>query len=186
MNVLVLPSGDALPEGDETVVMTLASGAGYTLGGTTSATVTIHDLPFDNFRFTNFTAAELANPLISGPRGDGSDSDGNVVFIEYATGRSPSVSEPSAITITTIENLAGDRFPAVIYRRLVNATDVVYVVEQSDDLEDWSAVDVDMLVEESVTSNGDGTETVVVRTTEAITSGNPRKYLRVFMQGLGG
>ena len=41
--VSVTPVDDALVEGDETVVVTLVAGAGYVLGASTSATVTIVD-----------------------------------------------------------------------------------------------------------------------------------------------
>jgi len=41
--VTVVPMTDALVEGNETVMLTLAAGAGYALGAETSATVTIAD-----------------------------------------------------------------------------------------------------------------------------------------------
>ena len=41
--ITVLPIDDALPEGDETVIVTLIGGSGYTVGSPSSATVTIAD-----------------------------------------------------------------------------------------------------------------------------------------------
>ena len=43
VNVTVLPIDDAVAEPDETVIVTLTAGAAYTLGASTSATVTIID-----------------------------------------------------------------------------------------------------------------------------------------------
>lgn len=41
--IIVLPIDDALPEGDETVIVTLVGGPGYTVGSPHTATVTITD-----------------------------------------------------------------------------------------------------------------------------------------------
>ena len=62
-NVTVTPLGDTLTEGSESVVLTLASGAGYQLGSPLSATVTIADPPLPQVRMEvpDNDAHELGN-----------------------------------------------------------------------------------------------------------------------------
>ena len=63
--VLVTPLADALAEGNEAAVLTLAADASYTLGATTSATVTVADRPVDAWRLQHFGAA-ANDPSIAG------------------------------------------------------------------------------------------------------------------------
>jgi len=65
---------DGIPEGDESVVLTLLTSPSYTLGSNTSATVTIQDSSFDAWRFNRFTADELSNTNLSSAQ---ADPDGN-------------------------------------------------------------------------------------------------------------
>jgi hypothetical protein len=59
----VAPVNDLLPEDDETVVLTLVAGTGYTVGSPSSATVTIDDddLPVVTVAATDVTASEAGS-----------------------------------------------------------------------------------------------------------------------------
>jgi hypothetical protein len=55
------------------------------------------------------------------------------------------------------------------------------VVEVSDDLSDWSPAAPEDYVEHSVTDNGDGTESVVIRLTAPLVTGQP-KFIRLSVE----
>jgi hypothetical protein len=63
--ITVAPIDDTLVEGNETVVMTITSGSGYTIGSPTAATVTIadNDLPTVAIAATSPHAAEGSTPV---------------------------------------------------------------------------------------------------------------------------
>ncbi len=67
--VQVSPIDDALIEGSETAILTLATGTGYTLGTNNTATVTIadNDVPIITIAATDATAAETATGVTANP-----------------------------------------------------------------------------------------------------------------------
>jgi lysophospholipase L1-like esterase len=87
---------DGLLEGAETVIATLAPNAAYTIGTSASATITIYDPPFECWKTTNFTATELADPLISDDNAD-LDHDGRSNFLEYALGTDPRLADEMSL-----------------------------------------------------------------------------------------
>ncbi len=87
--VTVAPVDDTMPEGDETVVLTLSSGAGYQAGSPSSATVTIHDN--DNFPPTASITSPAAGQVFTAPASvtitaNASDPDGTVSKVEFFEG----------------------------------------------------------------------------------------------------
>lgn len=88
LNVQTL--ADGLIEGNETVIVSLAAGDGYTQGAAASATVQVVDKAFDGWRYARFSPAETANPLVSAAT---ADPDGNGVpnLLEFAFGAEPDV-----------------------------------------------------------------------------------------------
>ncbi len=87
---------DSTIEGSETATAALATDAAYTIGAAASASITIHDPPFDLWKTSHFTLAELANPLISGDAAD-MDHDGRSTFLEYALGSDPRSAEAASL-----------------------------------------------------------------------------------------
>ena len=122
---------------------------------------------FEGWRQQNFTAAELDDPLISGPD---ATRDGLSNQLRYALGLTPSQGAASSLPTASLNGPQID----FSYRRLKNPLDLEYAPESSTDLTSWLADSVPV----SVTDNGDGTETVVVR----FTAGS-RKYLRLSVTG---
>ena len=113
----ITPLGDSLVEGSETVVATIASVTGYTIGSPSSATVTIADVPppYEAW-LAGFTFAPGADTT---PAGD-PDGDGLANLIEYATGLNPTVSSVNPITFSRVQvnvstylQLSVSRNPAV-------------------------------------------------------------------------
>jgi hypothetical protein len=65
--VTVLPRNDAVQEGDQTIILTLNPGDGYTIGGSSSATVTKHDVFVQGLPgvFDVVSVDQQGTPLIS-------------------------------------------------------------------------------------------------------------------------
>jgi len=121
----VLP--DTIAEGTETVIVTIGSSAAFTIGSPGNATANIADSPAQNFYVQN-----IPNPAKRGPADD-ADDDGLENVIEYYMGTLPGDGSSGAATTATVQgNNANFRF-----RRALNRTDVVGVVEWSVNLRDW-------------------------------------------------
>lgn len=88
VTLAVQPLGDTLAEGAESVTLTALPGAHYRLRlAEQSATVTIEDLPLDNWRFEKF-GDDANNPGIAGDTAD-PDGDGHDNVHEYLAGTEP-------------------------------------------------------------------------------------------------
>ena len=131
--IAVSPIADSLAEGDETVTVTLASGLASTFASA-NATVTIHDQPIDAWRFSHFSAAELANPAISGDMADG-ERDGIVNLFEYALNLDPKAANLNALPTAFVN---GGGFPTLSYTTVASAADIGYIVEISTNLVTWN------------------------------------------------
>ena len=132
-NVLVSPIPDDLAEGDETVTLTLLPSPPYTLSLVSNATVILHDRPVDEWRFANFTAVELGDPLISGDLAD-PDQDGLANLMEYALGQFPKVKDIDPLSPA----ITGDHL-TITYTQAKGASDVSLILEQSNDLLAWQS-----------------------------------------------
>ena len=131
--VSVTPIADNFAEGDETVVLTLASDVAYSIGAAASATVTIQDKPFDAWRFSKFTAFELADASLSGDLAD-FEKDGVVNLHEYAFGLEPKTPDAGGLPVVSIQ--PGGAL-AIAYTHVKSAADITYTVEVSNDLATW-------------------------------------------------
>ena len=81
---------------------------------------------FSGWRSQNFTPAELADPLISGPLAD-PNSRGIVNLVRFALYLSPK--QPDAQNLPSAGTASG--FVTLTYRRLVGASTVQYLVQES-------------------------------------------------------
>ena len=160
---------DNLAEGDETVTVTLLPDAAVTPGPAASATITILDKPMDAWRFATFTAAQLANPAISGDSAD-PDNDGISNLAEYALGLDPFVSNPAP----TSSSLDATGHVTLTYTSRRSATDVTIFAEGSTDLRTWSNA-ANMVEEVSRLQQG-ALDLVTVR---LVPSPTPNGFLRV-------
>jgi hypothetical protein len=71
--------------GEKTLVVTLAASPNYAVWALSNATIHVVDSPFDTWRLAYFTAAELAQPSISGTNAD-PDGDGAANWQEFLAG----------------------------------------------------------------------------------------------------
>ena len=176
--VSVTPMADTEAEGDESVVLNLESSPNYNLGAEDSATVILKDLPADDWRFHN-----LLNPN-SPEAADGADPDNDGIsnLLEYALLLGPGV--PDTILLPELlldEDEQGDFHLTLGYTRNINAIDLIYTIEVSEDLQTWTSNtpgQEDVTTEISRIDNFDGTETVTERDNGNLNDSQNR-YLRL-------
>jgi hypothetical protein len=141
-------------------VVAIAPGAGYTVSTTNQAAALIADRPVDQWRFENFTAAERANPSVSG---DAADPDGDGPnLVEYDSGGAPKSFEIGIAGRVGIVEPGGQRYLSLTFQRRTPPSDVTNIVEVSSNLLDWAA---DTVLAGAPASGSNGTEIVTFRDT---------------------
>ncbi|WP_345783386.1 FAD-dependent oxidoreductase [Luteolibacter sp. SL250] len=132
----ISPLADTLAEGTESVGVALAPGAGY-LADTTvqSASVAIHDRPFDDWRHSKFNAAHLNDPSISGDLAD-PDGDGLNNLLEFVSGSEPQAGDPTPPGTRGSIVIGAAGYQTLTFRRRISP-DISCVAEVSPDLVDW-------------------------------------------------
>jgi len=170
--VTVTPVADDIPVGATTVVLTLAPQFSYAIGAAAGDTVTIQDTPFNAWRFANFTAADLANPSLTGDLAD-YDGDGIVNLLEYAFGLAPKTPDVSGLPLVGIQ--PGGAL-SLAYTHVKGAADITYIAEVSNDLSTWNSGAAYMSV--IGTADHGATETVTVASLLAPGPAQ-RQYMRV-------
>jgi len=139
----VIPISDGLPEGEETVEVTVLPGSSYLVGTPAADTVYLQDAPFDAWRLAEFTTQELMIPAISGPNAD-PDLDGLLNLLEYAFGFDPHAPDSdngftgAMESITVIGGAPREAYVVRFHRRL-EAIDLIYEVQVSTDLVNWNS-----------------------------------------------
>ena len=113
---------------------------------------------FSDWANTHFNAAQLADPDISGANAD-PDHDLLDNLLEYALGTNPLSADGNAITCSVV-NIGGTNYLALTFTRLTCRNHLTYTVQTATDLQVWNDTNT---TEISSTDNGDGTETVTVR-----------------------
>ena len=173
-SISVQAIGDALAEGTETLTVTLQPGAGYSIGPLGAATAQLLDRPIDAWRHAHFSAAQLADPAISGDLAD-ADADGLSNLEEYPLALDPLRPDAESAPVAAWDGTA----LKLSYSRLRSATDVAVIAEGAYDAGGaWGAAGV---VEEIARVDHGATERVTVR---LIPAGVPaeRGFLRVRVQ----
>ena len=180
----IVPLPDTLAEGTESVILTLVSNAGYTVGLNSNATVLIADRPWDTWRFFEFSGGALTNGSVVGPLAD-PDGDGLPNLLEYALNRDPMTAEsaPPCTVALEFNSTDGETYLVLTFTRRLAPTDVSYTVEVSDDLSSWKSGPA-YTEELSATDDGDGlTETVRVRVKAPLSATSSQcVHLRVELQ----
>ncbi len=194
---VALADGFTPSTGDSFVVLTCASRTGtfstvnlptlpadrewniaYDPDGTPGVGLSVAALtPYGQWRKTSF-GAEADDPATAGEHAD-PDGDGIDNLLEYALNLNPNLpansgGAPGRNGLPGIET-PDENHIALVYRRNISATDIAYVVEESDDLglsDPWSAAPV------AETILSDDGETRIIRATIP-RNGAPGKFLRL-------
>ena len=137
--ITIVPILDELAQSKRTVVLTLQPNVAYGVESNRTATVTIHETPFDVWRLQKF--GTTANDPSAAANGDW-DFDGIHNLLEYALNLEPMARDVNPLPAPEI---VGSHF-TWSYVPNPNAVDVMLVVEASTNLIDWSAADVENVV----------------------------------------
>ncbi len=169
VEIPVLVNSDTEAEGDETLILTLSPSADYEIG-TSSASVIIEDLPFDQYRFENFgTSTEGIDP------DEDFDNDGNSNLIEYAFGLDPTQSDVLPFNLLLDDQSSTDRMLELEYQEDTRLTDIEYIAESSTSLAPSSWDTGSVRITRGSTVNG----IQDVKASVPVESTNTRRFLRV-------
>jgi hypothetical protein len=132
-------------------------------GGTGSATLVITiQRPFDAWKCSHFTAAELLNVSISGDTAC-PFCDGISNLMKYVLNLDPKANGLGGLPVAAPMLIDGDNYLTLTYTQLIAATDVTYTVEVSGDMQTWSSGN-NQTATVSVTNRPDGvTRSVIVQ-----------------------
>ncbi|QQL45409.1 matrixin family metalloprotease [Sulfuriroseicoccus oceanibius] len=163
----IAPIRDSLAEGTETLTLTLSTDSTYEIGSPSAASVTITDLPVDEWRFATFPPAA---PLTGDS--DDYDRDGVKNLLEYALGTDPT----SMTQAPTVEMVTTGNGPEMQlrFKQLTGLADISYQVETSDTLESesWTTSGV-------VLNYGDTDANGMREVTASIPVGSGPRFLRL-------
>ena len=128
----------------------------------------------------HFSVAQLANPNLSGDLADAdADADGIINPLEYAFDTSPALPHAlSSLLGAQVVNDGGTDYLSISFRRRICRLHVTYTVESSLDLLTWESGPTQTLELVPPVDNGDGTETVTVRSLTPY-SAVEREFLRL-------
>lgn len=157
----------------------------YTVGSFPT-TITIRDLPLDEWRFAKSTAGDLADPLLSGLGAD-AELDGLDNLLEYAFDSEPKLVslDDAPVRVSVIHPTTLEEHLGLIYKRRKDASNLSYSFELSSGLAAWTSAGSGDLEEISVIDKGDGTETVTVRAPSPVTD-FVRRFIRLKIVRISG
>jgi hypothetical protein len=153
------------------------------LGGTGSATLSLLvQTPYAAWQSTMFTAAELADPAISGDTADPA-GDGISNLMKYALNIEPWTSGVAGLPAGSIVTTSSGSYLTITYTQVISAIDLTYTVQVSPDLNTWYS-GTGYTNPPFATANADGvTETVTVQSAVPMTSGTSGQFIRLQVTG---
>ena len=120
----------------------------------------------DSWKASNFDAAQLADPGVSGDLAD-PDLDGLTNFVEFVLAGDPLVADRHRGVEVRLVEVDGKDHLAIVFRRWLAAEELTTTVQSSADGITWMDAAVAI---ESISLGGDGTQTEVWRSTDPVTS----------------
>lgn len=147
---------------------------GSQIGGTPGRPEAVQGGDFEEWQIANFSAAELADPLVSGPLAD-PDHDCLSNLLEYGMGLPPQISNPDALELTLV-TVDDQDFLALKFQQKQDLTDASFSIEVSSDLENWTSSNLPF---GDPIDNLDGTETVILRSNVPTSDDPSRSMIRL-------
>lgn len=176
VEVAIVPKADSSTEEPESLTIAPVLPPGYIAGGPPSASLSIvdpNDSPFAVWQRATFSAAELANPAISGPDAD-PDGDGLSNLLERYTGSAPFTANQGVFMSAPV-TLEGVNYLALAYPH-APGTGLGAIPEISSDLQAWQSGNLWL----EVTATGDmGALQQVTARSRAAVGSVPREFIRL-------
>jgi uncharacterized repeat protein (TIGR03803 family) len=165
-----LITGTATATGTTNVTVAASNAGG---SGSASLVITVNPTSYAAWQNSRFTAAQLANPTVSGtlaaPAGDGIPN-----LLKYALNLNPMANGAQSLPASSMMLINGNYYLTLTYTQALWAGDISYIPEVSGDLQTWN-FGPGYLAPVSITSDGDGlTETVTVQDLVPMENGQPR------------
>lgn len=135
--------------------------------------------PYEDWRAQYFTAAELADPAISGDDAD-PDGDGIPNLVEFAFNLNPRVASRSNLPRAFIDTEGGQTYLYIQYIERNSPAGVQYVLQSSSDLISWDSNPGNFTQVDS-SDNGDGTSWITARLQTPLLN-SARMFVRVAIQ----
>jgi len=139
-------------------------------GGTGSAVMAITvQKPFDAWKKKNFSVAELSDESISGDNAC-PFHDGISNLMKYALNKGTYTNCASGMPLAKPMSIGNSSYLTLTYTEVLSASDIIYTVEVSGDLQTWGSGDGHTALV-SATNNTDGvTRSVMIQDTTPITN----------------
>ncbi len=137
LTLTIAATSDAVTEGIETLVLTLATNISYRVLTQNTATILLAEggaTPWQQWRALHFTPAELANATISSADAD-PDGDGRRNLLEYAHHKNPRIADGGGGFAGRMESTNY----VIRFTRRKAPTDLNYIVEVSPDFSSWQS-----------------------------------------------
>jgi hypothetical protein len=152
-------------------------------GGTGNSTISIVIAPltFAAWQSLWFTAAQLADPALSGdtamPEGDGIPN-----LLKYALNLNPTVNSANGLPAGSMITVGGTNYLTLTYTQVIPATGITYTPEVSGDMQTWNSGPLYLAPVSTTPNPGGVTETVVVQDLTPASPGAPR-FMRLRVTG---
>jgi hypothetical protein len=131
VSISLSPLPDSTAQGTRSVVVTINADGAYTVGAGSSATVELHDKPYDAWRAASFTSPNAAG---TEPTGD-PDADGLTNRMEFFLGSNPTTSaEPMLLPSAQLAGDASQKTLSFEFQRQGIAREVFHQVQFSQSL----------------------------------------------------
>ena len=150
-----------------------------TAAATQALSIQAQNIPYSTWTAQHFTAAEQANPAISGPDAD-PNGDGLSNFLSFALNRDPKIAGPNPALPVSIQKdgVTGGSYLTLTYTRRKAPSGISYYVGASGDMLAWFE-DSAHVQQVQVTDDGNGlSETVLTRAVPMLSSTN-QQFLRL-------
>lgn len=169
-----LISGTTSATGTSNVIISATNAGG---GGAAYLNLVV-ETPYAAWQGQVFSAAQLANPSVSGPTASPA-GDGIPNLIKYALGLNPLANGASGLPVASIATTGSGSYLALTYTQVLSATDITYTVQVSTDLQNWNSGSGFTTQPSAVTNAGGLTQTVTVQAVTPIDALNPKEFIRL-------
>jgi hypothetical protein len=145
---------------------------------TEPVSLTVNPTPYAVWKSEVFTAAQLADPAISGDTADPA-GDGIPNLMKYALALDPFMNGIGGLPAGSIATTGSGDYLTLTYTQVISATDITYNVQVSTDLQTWNSGPGYTATAGTTTNPGGLTETVTVQALTPVSAANPEQFIQL-------